>query len=247
MTSYFIEDIGTSLDDTDGSGLVRHLKNADLSQGKTFLNYEDVVTSNTLQRLPYLELTSMQGLGSINEAFTDSDSLHAKNKDILYNVSENENAFYKTLSDYSTLQNQYTSSKMNGTNTSNDTEIVKQLIEFKNKLIYYAKKINTDISNLQVDDETLKSYILEKQTKLNNYIQNLSTQDNNTQDNNTLMHNSKHYNFLMWIIVLITIVCLFMYIITSKLVMNTLVVIICLLTIYILVRAITANNAYTYK
>lgn len=248
MTSLFIEDIGTSLDDNDGSAFVYKLKNADLTQGKDFLNYERGVTVKTLDYLPFLELTSMPGLTSINEAFTGDDSLRAKNTVAMQSVSENENAFNKTLSDYSTLQKSFDAAKMNGY-TNND--MVRQLAEFKNKLVEYAKKINNDISSLQVDDESLKGYILEKQANLNNYIQKLNSEEMpSTNDNIQGKHKqsknkqSKHHYYLMWVILLITFLFLFMYILTSRLVMNTLVVIICLMTIYILARAINKNTLY---
>jgi len=211
MTTVFIEDIGTGLDDSDGSAFVYKLKNSDLTQGKEFLNYENIIEKKTLNYLPFLELTSMPGLTSINEAFTGDDSLRAKNTVVGQAVSENEKIFNKTLSDYSTLQQQYDNTKVNGKPTG-DNEMVRQLAEFKDKLVEYAKKINNDMSSLQVDDESLRGYILEKQAKLNNYI---NTLENVTQGN------TKHYHYLMWVIVLVTISYLFMYILTSKLVMNT--------------------------
>ena len=219
MTTVFIEDIGTGLDDSDGSAFVYKLKNSDLTQGKEFLNYENVIEKKTLDYLPFLELTSMPGLTSINEAFTGDDSLRVKNTVVGQAVSENEKIFNKTLSDYSTLQQQYDSTKVNGKPTG-DNDVLRQLAEFKDKLVEYAKKINNDMSSLQVDDESLRGYILKKQAKLNNYINTLSSGDNNKQDNNKQANNNVKY-YLMWVIVLITILYLFMYILTSKLVMNT--------------------------
>ena len=216
MTTVFIEDIGTGLDNSDGSAFVYKLKNSDLTQGKEFLNYENIIEKKTLDYLPFLELTSMPGLTSINEAFTGDDSLRAKNTVVGQAVSENEKIFNKTLSDYSTLQQQYDNTKVNGKNNLNDNETLRQLAEFKDKLVEYAKKINNDMSSLQVDDESLRGYILKKQAKLNNYI---NTLENVTQGNTK--QSTKYYHYLMWVIVLITILYLFMYILTSKLVMNT--------------------------
>lgn len=241
MTTVFIEDIGTGLDDSDGSAFVYKLKNSDLTQGKEFLNYENVIEKKTLNYLPFLELTSMPGLTSINEAFTGDDSLRAKNTVLGQAVSENEKIFNKTLSDYSTLQQQYDSTKVNGKSTG-DNDVLRQLAEFKDKLVEYAKKINNDMSSLQVDDASLRGYILKKQATLNNYI---NTLENVTQGHNKQANNNVKY-YLMWVIVLITILYLFMYIITSKLVMNTLAVIICLMTIYILAREIHNKSTYSY-
>ena len=198
MTSLFIEDIGTGLDDSDGSAFVYKLKNSDLSQGKSFLNYEEGVTVKTLDYLPFLELTSMPGLTSINEAFTGDDSLRAKNTVAGQAVSENEKVFNKTLSDYSTLQQQYDSTKVNGKPTG-DNDMVRQLAEFKDKLVEYAKKINNDMSSLQVDDASLRGYILEKQATLNNYINTLENVTSNTKQGNT-KQSTKYYHYLMWVI-----------------------------------------------
>ena len=257
MSSYFIEDIGTNLDNNDGSEMFYDIKNADLKQGKEFLQDERSITVKTLDYLPYLEETSMPGLTSINEAFIGYDSLRAKNTVVGQNISENENAFNKTLSEYSILQKEYDSTSINGT-PMRDNDMIRQLSDFKNQLIYYAKKINNDMSSLRVDDDSLREYILKKQSKLNNYIRALiagedvanvsknNKLDDNTLDDNKLVDNkqvkskSKHYHYLMWVILLITLVFLFIYILTSNIVMNTLVVIICLMTIYILARAI--NN-----
>ena len=239
MTSLFIEDIGTGLDNSDGSAFVYKLKNSDLTQGKEFLNYENNIEKKTLDYLPFLELTSMPGLTSINEAFTGDDSLRAKNTVIGQAVSENEKIFNKTLSDYSTLQQQYDNTKVNG-KPSGDNDMLRQLAEFKNKLIEYAKKINNDMSSLEVDDDSLRGYISDKQAKLNNYIQTLSGGENVVSNSK---HTTKYYRYLMWGIVLITILYLFMYILTSNLVMNTAIVIICLMTIYILAREIH-NKSY---
>ena len=217
MTSLFIEDIGRGLDNSDGSAFVYKLKNSDLTQGKEFLNYENVVEKKTLAYLPFLELTSMPGLTSINETFTGDDSLRAKNTVVGQAVSENEKVFNKTLSDYSTLQQQYDSTKVNGKPTG-DNDIVRQLAEFKDKLVEYAKKINNDMSSLQVDDASLRGYILKKQATLNNYINALSSGENVTSKPK---QSTKYYHYLMWFIVLVTISYLFMYILTSNLVMNT--------------------------
>ena len=233
MFASLLDNLGISSNyDNDGSEIVYNIKNSDLMQGKEFLQYERVVKTKTLNYLPFLELTTMPGLTSINEAFTGDGSLREKNKVVGQNVSENENAFNKTLSVYSTLQKEYNSTSLNGTSSS-DNEMIKQLADVKDKLIYYAKKINSDMSSLQVDDESLQDYILEKQDKLNNYIQTLTkTQEQNIK----LTQKSKQYHYLILIIVLIAIICLFIYILTSRLVMHSLIVLICLAIAFSLLR-----------
>ena len=61
---------------------------------------------------------------------------------------------------------------------------------------------------------------------------------NGMDENRNLIRTSNQYHYLMWFIVLITFLSLFMYILTSDLVMNTLLVIIALMVIYLLARSI---------
>jgi hypothetical protein len=237
-------------------------KNDDLSQGQSFLKYEDDVKRNTFKRLPFLELTSMPGLFSINEAFNGDDSLLAKNTVIKQDVSQHEQAFNKTLSEYSNLQqNLADSSLYHNTDKTSVNKIMTKLSELNANLIDYAKKINNDISQLSTDDSTLKKYVTDQQEKLAKYIAALDEQSQNMSggkaydarnpkvsagvrgERNT--NDPRTYNrnyYLMWFILGITIACLFMYILTSDLVMNTLVVIICLMIIYILAGSIKTTT-----
>jgi len=236
------------------------VNNSDLKQGQMFIRYEDDVTTKVFERLPYLQLTSMPGLYSINEALNGDDSVLAANKNITDNISENETGFNKTLSEYSTLQktlessNLFNMNKDNNDVNDNNKDIVNRLSELNNKLVSHAKIISSEISNLKVDDDSLKRNINEQQTHLNNYINTLEEQKrelpkrndmitaNGMKENTGLIRKSNEYYYLMWVIVLITVFSLFMYILTSDLVQNTLIVIICLMIIYILARAI--HNKY---
>ena len=101
------------------------------------------------------------------------------------------------------------------------------------------------MSKLDVSDMDLKKHISKQQTDLNNYIDNLAEQRelmetvDGMDESTTLTRKSNQYHYLMWIIVLITILSLSMYILTSDLVINTIVVIIALIVIYLLSRAIS--------
>lgn len=238
------------------------VNNSDLEQGQMFITYEHDVTTKVFERLPYLQITSMPGLYSINEALNGDDSILASNKNITDNISENELGFNKILSEYSTLQKSLESSNlfnMNNSNSNNNSnnnnkDIMNKLSELNNKLVSHAKIISSEISNLKVDDESLKRNINEQQTHLNNYINTLEEQKrelphvkdintvNGMKENSGLIRKSNKYYYLMWFIVFITLLSLFMYILTSDLVQNTLIVIICLMIIYILARAI--HNKY---
>ena len=230
---------------------------ANLKQGIMFNDYEKEVTLMSNERLPYLQITSMPGLYSINEALNGDDSILAFNKHTTTELSDNEKEFNKTLSEYSMLQKTLESNKLYdnarpmqvGSDASINYKIMKKLRELNNKLIFYSNRINNDMSQLVVNDETLKDNINKERRKLNKYIQKLKEQeshiikDTDTVDgmgeNTKLILVSNKYYYLMWFILLITFLSLFMYILTSDLVMNTVVVIICLLVIYILAKAIS--------
>ena len=235
----------TSLDFTDKN----KYKDADLTQGKYFKKYEKAVKIHTFERLPFLELTSMPGLTSINEAFNGDDSIIAKNKHVQDNLSQSETDFNKTLGEYSTLQQNLASSALyhKADPVVNQT-IMTQLAQLNTKLMDQARNISTGMLNLQVEDANVKQNIQKQQAHLNKYINKLEEQRsgmasaNGMIENSRLIRKSNHHYYLMWFIVLITFLALFMYILTSDLVMNTLLVIICLMVIYLLARAI--NNKY---
>lgn len=226
------------------------IKNADLSQGKEFGKYERALCANTFERLPYLQVTTMPGLLSVNEAFNGDDSIIAKNKHINDNLSKHEAEFNKTLSEYSTMQNNLLSSGLHHNVDKKSNDIIMNKLDVLNKqLIMQAKNINADMSNINVSDVKMKNYIKEKQTYLKYYIQSLEEQKthmknidmdtvNGMQENTKLIRNSNHYYYLTWFIVLFTMLALFLYTLTSDLIMNTLVVMICLIIIYILARLI---------
>jgi hypothetical protein len=224
-------------------------KNADLSQGKDFKKYEHAVKTYTFERLPFLELTSMPGLTSINEAFNGDDSIIAQKKHISENLSQSETDFNKTLSEYSTLQqNLATSALYHTAEPSVNENIMAQLARLNKTLLNHAKKISAEMGQMHVEDTAAKQNIQQKQAQLNTYIEKLEAQRagmdtvDGIAENAALIRQSNHYFYLMWFIVVLTFLALFMYILTSDLVMNTLLVIICLMVIYLLAR--TINNTY---
>ena len=228
---------------------VDNYKNAVLTQGRVFNQYEQEVKKYTSERLPYLELTSMPGLTSINEAFNDDDSIMAKNNHVKDNLSQSEAEFNKTLSEYSSLQQNLVSSALyHNTDPSVNQNIMVQLSQLNDKLIQQAKNISYEMASIRVDDDTMRKYIKGKQNILNNYISKLDSQlsemktVDGMRENTRLIRTSNQYHYLMWVIVLITFISLFFYILTSDLVMDTLLVIISLMVIYLLARAI--NNKY---
>jgi len=243
--------------------------NPDLQQGKSFEKYENDVKNNTFERLPYLELTSMPGLLSINEAFNGDDSILAKNKHFTAELTQNESDFNKRLSEYSTLQKNLVSGAFHhNVDENSNNQIMSRLGELNKDLVDQAKKISAGMANLQVDDDSIKEYIKKQRTNLNDYIQTLDANNaninnaninnaninnaninnannaNGMSENSKLIRTSNQYYYLMWIIVLITIISLFLYILTSDLVTNTLSVIIMLMVIFLLARAIHNPNLF---
>jgi len=234
--------------DLDTPNKIYH-KNADLKQGKYFINYEQLVKAYTFERLPFLELTTMPGLSSVSEAFNGDDSIIAKNKYITDHLSKNEADFNKTLSEYYSLQKNLVSSGLyHKPNDAVNKTTMAQLSQLNDKLISQAKKISSEISQINVDDYIVKQHIQKQQAKLDDYIRKLDLQRKNMEtvdgmgENTKLVRVSSQYHYLMWFIVAITLLSLLFYILTSDLVMDTLLVIICLMVIYLLARAI--SNTY---
>jgi len=214
-----------------------NVKDSDLAQGKNFLRYEHDVTVNTFERLPYLELTSMPGLNSINEAFNGDDSVIAANKNVTDNLTNSEQEFNKTLSEYSTLQRSMEQKNMEHSGmeqskkTHSDNVILKRLSELNDTLVSQAKKISSDISNLRVDDESLKQSVRNQQANLNKYITTLESQKMGIKTN----EKTRSYHYLMWLILFFTIILLLL---TTNILKNALIVVTCLIVIYILAKAI---------
>jgi len=227
------------------------VKNADLDQGKEYIHYNDKLTPKVFKRLPFLQVSSIPGLLSIKEAMTGSDSVNrndtllANNQYITADIVKNETAFNKSLSEYASLQKNLESSNLHHkVDPSITATTLNKLADLNTQLIQHAKRINADMSSLNVTDVGLRDTISKQQTNLNDYIHTLGEQKelmetvNGMDENTHLTRTSNQYHYLMWFIVLITFLSLFMYILTSDLVMNTLLVIIALLVIYILARSI---------
>lgn len=237
------------------------VKNADLAQGQEFITYNDSRLKKVTERLPFLQVSSIPGLFSINEAMNGSDSINGNNtlhtndstlsanKNMTSNIVKNENDFNKSLSEYSSLQKNLESSNLYHKMDAHVTATtMSKLSDLNKKLIQHAQKINMDMSNLNVHDAQLKHNITKQQANLKHYIQVLGEQNkmmetaDGMDEDRKLSRTSNKYYYLMWFIVLVTFLALFMYILTSDLVMNTVLVIISLMVIYLLARAI--NNNY---
>jgi hypothetical protein len=227
------------------------VKNADLYQGKEYIHYNDKLTPKVFKRLPFLQVSSIPGLFSISEAMSGNDSVNrndtllANNQNITTDIVKNENAFNKSLTEYASLQKNLESSNLHHkVDNSITATTLSKLADLNNTLIQQAKRINADMSSLNVTDAGLRETISNQQANLSNYIHTLDKQRelmetvDGMDENTNLVRTSNQYHYLMWFIVLITFLSLFMYILTSDLVMNTLLVIIALMVIYLLARSI---------
>jgi len=232
-------------------------KNADLYQGKEYINYNDNLRPKVFKRLPFLQVSSIPGLFSISEAMNGSDSVNrndtllANNKYITADIMKNENEFNKSLSEYASLQKNLESSNLHHKmDPSITATTMNKLADLNTQLIQRAQRINADMSNLNVTDAGLRDNISKQQTKLTNYIHTLGEQQelmetvDGMDENTTLVRTSNEYYYLMWFIVLVTFISLFLNILTSDLMMNTLLVVICLLVIYLLARAIGRQTSF---
>jgi len=221
------------------------VKNADLYQGQEYIHYNDTLTPKVFTRLPFLQVSSIPGLLSIKEAMTGSDSvnrtdtlLHHK-QDISADIVQNENAFNKSLSEYASLQKHLDTSHLHrNADASITATTLSKLADLNKQLIQHAQRINADMSNLNVTDAGLRDTIATQQRNLNHYIQTLGEQQvlmdtvDGMGETTRLTRTANEYHYLMWFIVFITFLSLFLYILTSDVVMNTLIVIICLMVIY---------------
>ena len=250
MFASLLQNLG--LDDIMRNDNPIKVKNADLYQGKEYINYNDILTPKVFKRLQFLQVSSIPGLFSIKEAMTGSDSVNrnstllANNQHISADIVKNENAFNKSLTEYASLQKNLESSNLHHkVDDSITATTLNKLAELNTQLIQQAKRINADMSSLNVTDAGLRDSISKQQAYLNNYIKVLGKEQklmktvDGMDENSNLIRTSNQYHYLMWFIVLITFFSLFMYILTSDLVMNTLLVIISLMVIYLLARYIS--------
>ena len=221
--------------------------NADLYQGREYIKYNDVLEPKVFKRLPFLQVSSIPGLISISEAMQGHDSVSRNdtllltNQNITTDIKTHEDAFNQLVSEYATLQQNLADSNLyRKMDTSVSAPILNKLAELKQRLIQHAQTINADMSNLTVTDATLKDHITAQQNQLTQYIHTLNTEGDLMEtvdglgEHTRLVRTTNQYHYLMWFIVLITFLSLFLYILTSDLVMNTLLVIIALLVIYLL-------------
>ena len=217
-----------------------------------------------------LQLTSAPYLSSISEAMQGNDStLSSSDSTTKMTISNNEEAFNKTLVEYSTLYNTFseeflkknTAAAPDGTAAPGGPAAAaahapaQRLIALNNKLVDLADKINQEIGTLKVTDANLKKQIDDQQSTLATYIsqfreqQNKMTEIQNMDINvDGLAHTSElalvsnKYHYLVWFILGLTLIAIFIYTITNDNVSNSVVLVVSLLTIYFISRWI--NNEY---
>ena len=237
-------------------------------QGQLYKKVNRIFSDSGKIHVAPLQLTSAPYLSSISEAMQGNDStLSSSDSTTKMTISNNEEAFNKTLVEYSTLYNTFSEEflKKNTTATAAPDGTAapgpaahapaQRLIALNNKLVDLADKINQEIGTLKVTDANLKKQIDDQQSTLATYIsqfreqQNKMTEIQNMDINvDGLAHTSElalvsnKYHYLVWFILGLTLIAIFIYTITNDNVSNSVVLVVSLLTIYFISRWI--NNEY---
>jgi hypothetical protein len=242
-------------------------------QGQLYKKVNRIFSDSGKIHVAPLQLTSAPYLSSISEAMQGNDStLSSSDSTTKMTISNNEEAFNKTLVEYSTLYNTFSEEflKKNTPAAPGGTAApgpaapagadataahAQRLIALNNKLVDLADKINQEIGTLKVTDANLKKQIDDQQSTLANYIsqfreqQNKMTEIQNMDINvDGLAHTSElalvsnKYHYLVWFILGLTLIAIFIYTITNDNVSNSVVLVVSLLTIYFISRWI--NNEY---
>ena len=229
-------------------------------QGQLYKKVNRIFSDSGKIHVAPLQLTSAPYLSSISEAMQGNDStLSSSDSTTKMTISNNEEAFNKTLVEYSTLYNTFseeflkknTADAPDGTAT-NAHAPAQRLIALNNKLVDLADKINQEIGTLKVTDANLKKQIDDQQSTLATYISQFREQQGKIQDMdinvNGLAHASElalvsdKYHYLVWFILGLTLIAIVLYTITNDNVSNSVVLMVSLLTIYFISRWI--NNEY---
>jgi hypothetical protein len=247
MFAPLLQHLGISREGINHEGISREsvkVKNADLFQGKEYLTYNDKLAPQVFKRLKFLQVSSIPGLLSINEAMHDSDSVNKHDTKLLTNehitadIVKNENAFNKSLSEYGSLQQNLANSNLyHNVDASVTATILDKLAALNTQLLQHAHRINADMSNLHVSDAELQNHIATQQAHVNQYIQTLGEQGtvlNGMGEHASLDRTTNYYHYLLWLIVLVTVCAFGLYILTSDVVLKTLLLIICVMVIYLL-------------
>lgn len=236
-------------------------------QGQLYKKVNRIFSDSGKIHVAPLQLTSAPYLSSISEAMQGNDStLSSSDSTTKMTISNNEEAFNKTLVEYSTLYNTFSEEFLKKNTTAAPGgpappggpaahAPAQRLIALNNKLVDLADKINQEIGTLKVTDANLKKQIDDQQSTLATYIsqfreqQNKMTEIQNMDINvDGLAHTSElalvsnKYHYLVWFILGLTLIAIFIYTITNDNVSNSVILVVSLLTIYFISRWI--NNEY---
>jgi len=177
-------------------------------QGQLYKKVNRIFSDSGKIHVAPLQLTSAPYLSSISEAMQGNDStLSSSDSTTKMTISNNEEAFNKTLVEYSTLYNTFSEEflKKNTPAAPGDATApgpadatapgdatapadaaahagtaahAQRLIALNNKLVDLADKINQEIGTLKVTDANLKKQIDDQQSTLANYISQFREQQN---------------------------------------------------------------------
>lgn len=231
----------------------------DIQQGQHYKEVNRIYSDSGKIHVAPLQLTSAPYLSSISEAMQGNDStLSSSNATITINSSTNEEEFNKTLVEYTTLYNTFSEdfvkkNSLPGAPANIDPAVLQHLMMINNKLIYLADKINKEIMDLKVTDDSLKNKINDQRMRLATYIRQFREQQSKMgnmqnvnvdglQENSNLVLISNKYHYLVWFILGLTIIAIVIYTFTNNNISNSIVLIVSLFSIYFL--SLWINNEY---
>jgi len=111
----FLHDLG--IVPNDGTGLEN---DPNLLQGQKFMEYGRLYASEVRPELELLQVTSIPGVSSIIEPLQGNDSTGAANPVATSTVSDIENDFNKTLSEYSATHRSFSQEMLEKTQAQKD-------------------------------------------------------------------------------------------------------------------------------
>ena len=223
-------------------------KNDDLSQGKAFLHYENEVKSKTFKRLPFLELTSMPGLTSINEAFIGDDSLRSTpiidETDYSSLISAYEQHFSELLVNYEQVHAKYINS-LRLKDKEQSKILLSQLKRLDEDMQNYSAEISQKTKKMNKPAANYQDIINKKQKdlgvlhkKLREKEQTINELVSSTNGKNESLHlqikSSVYYNTLYLIIIFIIGWLIIRYFVLSDSTSNPAETIVLLLTIVLI-------------
>ena len=193
-------------------------------QGVSFQNYSKIYENAPGNKHDLLQISSSPDWSSVVEALDGDDSDQRQQQFLKDEISTLEIAFNKKIKEYTDLSYIYNSLVIRKQNLSTaDLAILnKTRIDLKEKyedILEITEKINKDINDLHIDDPSLNDNVSNQQKKLHKYMYQLAKIKermnesevldmdslNGVIETSTLNVVSTKYHYIVWFIMLLTI------------------------------------------